>query len=336
MGRVSKDGCRFIADHEGRVNKAYRDPIGVVTIGVGFTNRSKAFLSYWKKKYGRPLRMGDYISNKEMDDILSVIIDAEYGKAVNRDISSNLPQHQHDAMCSFTFNLGPGAAKWRPGRFLKTGNIKAAANAMRSGYNTAAGKVFRGLTRRRKEEANLLEHGDYGFTKISNVEPKPVKVVPALAPKVREYQEKLKQLGYNPGPIDGEYGPLTEASVLKFQKTHPSLKNDGVLGKATASTINRALKAAKKFKVDVPAAVGVGTVVTTLPEIVEVTDKVSYISGILQSMAPIAVILFVGFIAWRFRDEIRQFISKIFNKNKPTDVEVQTDSDEIELFEVDL
>ena len=37
---------------------------------------------------------------------------------------------------------------------------------------------------------------------------------------VRELQAKLTQLGYSVGPLDGKFGPKTEAAVRKFQQDH--------------------------------------------------------------------------------------------------------------------
>ena len=37
-------------------------------------------------------------------------------------------------------------------------------------------------------------------------------------PAVRDLQEALKALGYNPGPIDGVFGATTEAAVKAFQQ----------------------------------------------------------------------------------------------------------------------
>lgn len=49
---------------------------------------------------------------------------------------------------------------------------------------------------------------------------------------VRILQSKLESLGYNVGPIDGIFGPKTEAAVKQFQKDH-GLKIDGIVGQET-------------------------------------------------------------------------------------------------------
>jgi hypothetical protein len=49
---------------------------------------------------------------------------------------------------------------------------------------------------------------------------------------VRGLQLRLRRLGFQPGPIDGLFGPLTEGAVERFQ-TARGLPADGVVGPAT-------------------------------------------------------------------------------------------------------
>ncbi|HHW02085.1 MAG TPA: peptidoglycan-binding protein [Thermoanaerobacterales bacterium] len=55
---------------------------------------------------------------------------------------------------------------------------------------------------------------------------------------VRELQSKLQSLGYNVGPIDGIFGPLTEKAVKQFQKDN-GLKVDGIVGPQTYDMLER-------------------------------------------------------------------------------------------------
>ncbi|WP_407306183.1 spore cortex-lytic enzyme [Desulfosporosinus sp. SB140] len=50
--------------------------------------------------------------------------------------------------------------------------------------------------------------------------------------EVNDLQSKLVQLGYVVGPIDGKFGPKTEAAIRNFQKDH-GLKVDGLAGTQT-------------------------------------------------------------------------------------------------------
>jgi peptidoglycan hydrolase-like protein with peptidoglycan-binding domain len=57
---------------------------------------------------------------------------------------------------------------------------------------------------------------------------------------VRRLQEALKRLGFDPGPIDGIFGPKTEAAVKAFQKKY-GLVVDGIVGPQTWAKINELL-----------------------------------------------------------------------------------------------
>lgn len=54
--------------------------------------------------------------------------------------------------------------------------------------------------------------------------------------QTRDVQEKLTLLGYEPGPIDGKYGPKTKAAVKAFQEA-ADLKVDGKAGPKTRGAL---------------------------------------------------------------------------------------------------
>lgn len=58
----------------------------------------------------------------------------------------------------------------------------------------------------------------------------------ARGPVVKGLQTKLKELGYNPGDIDGIFGPATAAAVTAFQKNQ-KLIPDGIVGPRTFHTL---------------------------------------------------------------------------------------------------
>ena len=49
---------------------------------------------------------------------------------------------------------------------------------------------------------------------------------------VLDAQKELKAAGFNPGPLDGVFGPKTQAAVKAFQKSH-GLVQDGIVGPKT-------------------------------------------------------------------------------------------------------
>ena len=53
---------------------------------------------------------------------------------------------------------------------------------------------------------------------------------------VKAVQSRLYQLGYDPGAIDGKYGPLSAAAVLAFQ-AKSSVQADGIVGPVTQSKL---------------------------------------------------------------------------------------------------
>lgn len=136
---TSKTGLALIAAHEELKLKAYLCPAGVPTIGYGHT---------------KGVRMGDTITPDQADKFLREdLADAE--KAVNAQ-GLKINQNQYDALVSFTFNVGVG--NFGKSTLLKKVKANADDPAIRNEFarwNKGGGKVLPGLTRRRKEEADL-------------------------------------------------------------------------------------------------------------------------------------------------------------------------------------
>jgi peptidoglycan hydrolase-like protein with peptidoglycan-binding domain len=62
---------------------------------------------------------------------------------------------------------------------------------------------------------------------------------PGGSPQVRAIQRRLRALGQRPGPVDGRYGPRTQAAIERFQRT-AGQPVSGVLSPATAAALARA------------------------------------------------------------------------------------------------
>jgi GH24 family phage-related lysozyme (muramidase) len=263
----------FLAAHEGFVSRAYRCPAGVVTIGYGFTGRSKVFAEYWKAKTGHALRMGDAIGRAEADAVLTKMLAVEYAPPVARLLASRpdasgdsslpgppdqvrgprllLTQHAFDGATSVSFNCGPGALKWKWAQALGCGEVAKAAALLKNTAVAANGRRLAGLVRRRKEEAALIQTGDYGkygfvaSRSDAGAPSSPLGHPPSESfgvADVKQYQRWLKTLGYYSGDIDGDPGSLTRGAIENFQRKH-ALLVDGKVGPATRAALLRALDA---------------------------------------------------------------------------------------------
>ncbi|GAA0784111.1 lysozyme [Roseibium denhamense] len=229
--KVSDQGLAFLAAHEGFVSRGYLDPAGIVTIGYGFTMRSRVFSSWWRQRTGQSLRVGDSLARTDANKLLLKLLEEEYAPPVLRRFH-RLSQPQFDACVSVVYNLGAGALGWRWAQALADGLTAKAASLLRKTGTRAGGRVLKGLVRRRAAEARLIETGDYRMSK------------PPLqsCDDVRQLQRNLQKLSFDPGPLDGICGPMTHAAITAFQKAHPPLVVDGVAGPATMATLKRALE----------------------------------------------------------------------------------------------
>ena len=55
-------------------------------------------------------------------------------------------------------------------------------------------------------------------------------------PEVTKLQQRLKEKGFDPGVIDGKFGPGTEAALIAFQKSE-GLAADGIAGPRTLAEL---------------------------------------------------------------------------------------------------
>lgn len=90
-GKLSEEGAAFIASWEGLELKAYVDPVGVLTIGVGHT--------------GIDVKPGMTITRERAFELLQADA-AKAAKAVTDLVKVPLNQNQEDVLISFTFNCG--------------------------------------------------------------------------------------------------------------------------------------------------------------------------------------------------------------------------------------
>lgn len=140
---ISSAGLALIEAFEGFSPTIYHDSVGVPTVGYGTTSADV-------------FPLPTHLTREQAQALLAREVAEKYEPAV-RSIGVPLNQHQFDALCSFVYNLGPGAvsSSWTIGRLLRERDYIGAANSMLM-YDHAGGMVLQGLLTRREEERKLF------------------------------------------------------------------------------------------------------------------------------------------------------------------------------------
>jgi hypothetical protein len=121
----------------------------------------------------------------------------------------------------------------------------------------------------------------------------------------KEAQEILKSLGWDI-KVDGWFGEKTKEAILEYQKSHPHLKNDGILGPATIAQLRRDVLAKKQAVTE--------TLGVSIP-----SGFAAFFTGLpwYWIMLGVAAIILLYF-AWRYRDVLQ----RRYNKWRGIEVEV--------------
>ena len=101
------------------------------------------------------------------------------------------------------------ALGWQPGR--SDGLFGPRTEAAVSRFQQAAGLAADGIVGPATRKALNRASGGRLARGVGYAQP-------AGSPRVRKLQRKLRRNGLRPGPIDGRYGPRTEAAVLRLQR----------------------------------------------------------------------------------------------------------------------
>ena len=145
---VSKAGIALIKHHEGVRNRAYRDCIGLWTIGVGhLIGDGKSLPESWNKTF----------TTEEVDALLIRDLN-RFERGVSK-MLPNVPlrQCEFDCLVSFAFNVGLGTFQRSTLRqALLRGDKKAAMESLVK-YCRAGGKIVKGLQTRRLDEKAVFE-----------------------------------------------------------------------------------------------------------------------------------------------------------------------------------
>ncbi len=144
--RTNQNGLLLIKSFEGLRLKAYRDAVGIWTIGYGTTRGVQPNMS---------------ISEDEAEQFLQQDLN-RFEQAINGAVSVPINDNQFSALVSFTYNVGSGAL--RSSTLLKLLNqrddLRRTADEFPR-WNKAGGRELAGLTRRRHAERALFLGEDF-------------------------------------------------------------------------------------------------------------------------------------------------------------------------------
>ena len=293
--QTSYKGLAFLEREEGVVLRAYRDVAGVWTIGAGLTAASGVVTP----------RPGMTINREEASALLRKALGQNYEPEVRRMLATygeaDYDQPEFDGALSFHFNTGAIArASWV--RAFGTRDWDAVRKGLLK-WVKGGGKVLPALQRRREREYRLMCLGDYGKA----IAPARVDMkVAALAldltdAEVFAMRKALAALGYDPGE---DLWPVSRAAVTAFQGDH-GLTIDGIVGKATLTTLQRRLNARTSTGTASATAAAGGAEVATkgVGELPAMPDALGWI--VLGVGA-----LWLVWLAWSYRDAIAAKINR--------------------------
>lgn len=290
--QTSAKGVTALEQEEGVVLRAYRDVVGVWTIGAGLTAASGVVTP----------KAGMVISREEATDLLRKALRERYEPSVEMAMTrtDKAPverplQHEFDAGVSFHWNCGT----IRKASWVKLWKAKASHQAIRASlmqWNKGGGKVLPGLTARRGREAAMLLEGVYPRIAFEAEAHSGIARWGAsmTGEQIGAVRDALRALGYDPGKT---VNAVEISAARKFQSDH-GLTVDGIIGRATLTTIQRQVDARRKVKAPVVAGVASVPVATT-----DFADQIATLPH-LGPLLAVAAVIWLASIAYRYRDVI--------------------------------
>lgn len=218
--KISKNGIELIKKFEGCVLHAYKDPVGVWTIGYGHTVGVKS---------------GQKITQAQAEKFLKADL-VIYENAVT-DSKAKVNQNQFDALVSFTYNCGAGSLK----TLLSGRTLNEVSKALLL-YNKARGRVLQGLVNRRKAEKELFDKE----VKVSKAKVRNLKLTKEFmrGEDVRDVQKRLVALYFYPDiksghkGVDGVWGGNTDNAYRRWQSVYTPKVVDGIHGSNGRKVLN--------------------------------------------------------------------------------------------------
>ena len=155
--KISQKGIDLIKKFEGCKLYAYRDSVGVLTIGIGHTKNVKAGMAITQQQAEVFLK----------DDIKPI-------ETLLNGMGINYTQGEFDALTSFIFNLGQGNFKSSTMyKYIVAKKSDLEITDQMVKWHNAGGKPLLGLKKRRAEEANMfLGRETYYVDSLGNIKKK--------------------------------------------------------------------------------------------------------------------------------------------------------------------
>ena len=238
--KISENGLALIKRFEGCELRAYRDCVGVWTIGWGTTSADKGITD-------KSIKAGMRISQATADLWLRKAINSKYAPMVEAyDKQFCWSQAEFDALCSFAYNLGHLHLLHEGGDPKKRLRSRAEIRAAWCKWDKAGGRHVKGLLERREAELRMFNAASPSPGTGGNPYPPPTKTITsneqALALRLKHWQNhgdevravqwELVRLGYSIGAVDGVCGKKTITGILTFQ-LGTGLRADGACGTQT-------------------------------------------------------------------------------------------------------
>lgn len=206
--RTSDNGIKLIEQFEGCKLTAYKDSVGIWTIGYGHTRGVKGGMTITKSQADSYLKQDVSTAESAVNSYKSIY---------------NFSQNQFDALVSFTFNCGSGNLK----TLLQNGSRSLVEVGQKIPlYSKAGGRTLAGLARRRAAEQALFNKTVANTNKIVSEEEYNMEII-KKGSKGKAVKIWQIVIGEN---ADGIFGAGTERSTKEFQNKH-GLLADGIVGK---------------------------------------------------------------------------------------------------------
>ena len=241
--KINTVTIKLIKEFEGCYLKAYKDCVGVWTIGYGITNSDKAIT-------GKTIKKGLKISKETAETWLIKSLEKKYAPKVEKyQKIYNFNENQFGALVSFAYNVGSIDGLTANG----TRTISQIRKKILE-YNKGGGRVLAGLTRRRKAELALFD------TPVKSTPKKytsPLPMLPARGyyqvgdgyktltnwkTQIKRIQDALNWALGTKLTKDGEYGSKTQSAVEMFQKKYKFKDVNGKWGNLCNKQMEKIVK----------------------------------------------------------------------------------------------